>query len=119
MFQEKADTAWRPDKYPPGSRVRQGSNVNHIKTYKTRITDITVDYSEKLGNILNKGYLAVNKLRDTLETEARNFDFEKPVETNETILAEQIYYNAGYVNEYIDYNDEDDKYVLYGAPFSI
>jgi len=79
MFQEKADTAWRPDKFPPGSRVRQGSNFNHIKTYKTRISDVTINYSEKLGIILNQGYLAVNRLRDKLEKESRDFNWSRSV----------------------------------------
>jgi len=34
----------------------------------------------------------------------------RPVETNQTILGDQIYYNAGYVNDPIDFNDEEDKY---------
>ena len=38
------------------------------------------------------------------------FIFFRPVETNQTILGDQIYYNAGYVNDPIDFNDEEDKY---------
>lgn len=73
---------------------------------------LTVDYANTLSNIMDRGLQSVRKLRTLLEEKTVKYNWDKDVELNETILNDTIYYNAGFINNPIDPNDEDDKYLI-------
>ena len=73
---------------------------------------LTVGYADTLSNIMDRGLQSVRKLRTLLEEKTVKYNWDKEVELNETLLNDTIYYNAGFINNPIDPNDEDDKYLI-------
>ena len=109
----------------PNAGRRQSGQKNHIAGYRTDKKILVRSYSRALADLLNQGSASVNKLRQKLESysdansrdpigfkwaeQAAKFS-ELKATANTSELGDNIYYNAAYVNQIIDANDEEAKY---------
>lgn len=102
-LENRAKNSWRPDRF---SSNPQGTSTE-IKTYITNINKLINQCASDLDQILTAANASVVELRRNIIQLVNGYNFDPNV-----TLKDEQYYNAGYVNTYIDKNDEDDRYVL-------
>jgi hypothetical protein len=111
VFRRRTDESWRPDRVQNRVNLPQSSyEVSEIVDYRTSISDLLEDSSEKIRKLLSGADEGVSQLRETLldlyKKKTRVTYNETEVKTNQ----KKYYFNAGYTNTEVENLEEDDPY---------
>jgi len=111
VFRRRTDESWRPDRVQNRVNLPQSSyEVSEIVDYRTSISDLLEDSSEKIRKLLSGADQGVSELQETLLDLYKKKVRVTYNETEVKTLDKKYYFNAGYTNTEVENLEEDDPY---------